>query len=60
MRLPVLVMLLVAAASPPADAHDWYTGLHSPSGIRLLRSAGVPACALQAERGDGTGGDRGE
>jgi hypothetical protein len=33
MRLPILIMLLVAAASPPADAHDWYTGLHSPSGI---------------------------
>ncbi len=60
MRLPIPLMLLVMAAPLTVDAHDWYTGLHSPSGIRLLRSAGVPPCALQAERGDGTGGDRGE
>ena len=33
MRLPVLFMLLVAAALPSAAAHDWYNGLHSPKGV---------------------------
>ena len=43
MRLLVLIMLLVVAASPPADAHDWYTGLHSPvvSTAAVGRSAGL-------------------
>jgi hypothetical protein len=57
---PLLITLLVAAAPPQANAHDWYTGLHSPEGRRLLRQAGMPPCALPAERGDRTGGDRGE
>jgi hypothetical protein len=30
---PILITLLVAAAPPQADAHDWYTGLHSPKGV---------------------------
>jgi hypothetical protein len=57
---PLLIALLVAAAPPQANAPDWYTGLHSPEGRRLLRQAGMPPCALPAERGDRTGGDRGE
>jgi hypothetical protein len=32
MRLPVLIMVLVAAAPWPAVAHDWYEGLRSPHG----------------------------
>ena len=34
MHLPVLAAMLVAAVSPSlARAHDWYTGLRSPSGV---------------------------
>jgi hypothetical protein len=34
MHLPVLAAMLVAAAAPSlARAHDWYTGLRSPSGV---------------------------
>ena len=32
MRSSVLVVLVVTA-SPPVAAHDWYTGLRSPSGV---------------------------
>jgi hypothetical protein len=32
MRSVIILIAIVVATAPPADSHDWYTGLRSPSG----------------------------
>jgi hypothetical protein len=50
MRSVIVLIAMVVATAPPADSHDWYTGLRSPSGAVCCNERDCRSVAYRINR----------